>query len=83
MSNVITIQGMVEAMPNKTPQGHVYVLVGQEEYIVTPKGAGVDLQHHVGAMVEVSGVLSESEELKIVFVRSYSVLDEDAWSDDE
>ncbi len=83
MSNVISVQGMVEALPNKSPLGHVYISVNQEDFIITPKGAGVDLQHHVGAFVEISGVLSQDSDQKYIFVRTYKVLDDDAWIDDE
>ncbi len=83
MSNVVTVQGQVDALPNKTSLGHVCVLVDTEEFIVTPKGAGVDLQHHVGAHVEVTGVLTQNDEKTYIFVRTYTILDDDSWIDDE
>ncbi len=83
MSSIITMKGYVAALPSKGKAGHVMLVSDEKEYVVTPRGAGVDLDEHVGATVQVSGVLSQEGETKSIFVRTYTVLDDDLWLDDD
>ncbi len=83
MSSIITMKGFVAALPQRSKAGHVMLVVEDKEYPVIPRGAGVDLDEHVGATVQVSGVLSQEAEVQTLFVRSYTVLDDDMWLDDD
>ncbi len=83
MSSIITLKGFVAALPSRGKAGHVMLVADNKEIVVVPRGAGVDLDEHVGATVQVSGVLSQEGETETIFVRSYTVLDDDLWLDDD
>ncbi len=83
MSSIITMKGYVTALPSKGKAGHVMLVSDEKEYVVTPRGAGVDLDEHVGATVQVSGVVSQEGDTENIFVRTYTVLDDDLWLDDD
>ena len=55
------------------------------EYLITPKGMGLDLAEHINAKVEVTGSVQRGEEAVFLTVRGYRVEDafEDGWYDDD
>ncbi len=75
-SSVKKVRGDVEPFPKK---GLCRVIVrdGENEYLVMPRGAGVDLADEVGAHVEMDGLVHEDAEGVLwVQVRSFRILDE-------
>ncbi len=82
-STIITVKGTVSPMPEKGQGGErVLITMGEQEYQITPRGAGADLDEELSAVVEATGMLTEKEGILSLFVRSYKVLDEDMWPDD-
>ncbi len=82
-STVITVKGIVSPLPAKGEGGaRVVITMNEQEYQVTPRGAGADLDEEVSAVVEATGMLTEQNGVNCLFVRSYTVLDEDLWPDD-
>ena len=79
------MKGYVTALPRSADEAQCRVAVTQDEleYRIVPRGAGVDLDDHLSALVEVTGVASEQDGLLRMQVRGYKVLDDDAWLDDE
>lgn len=80
-----TISGYVVALPRNVDahQAIVAIIHNDVEYRVLPKGAGIDLDDEVNALVEANGLVGEEDGIKYIAVRGYKALDEDAWSDDE
>lgn len=55
----------------------VVVRDGETEYLVMPRGAGVDLADEVGAHVEMDGLVREDADgVRWIQVRSFRILDE-------
>ncbi len=82
-STIITVQGIVSPMAEKGLGGErVVITMGEQEYQISPRGAGADLDEEISAVVEATGMLTEKEGILSLFVRSYKVLDEDMWPDD-
>ncbi len=81
MSSNINMKGYVAPLPFRSKEGHVMLVVDSKEYTIIPKGAGVDLDDHLGAFVQVEGVLNIIENSEKVFVRKYTVLDDDLWDE--
>ncbi len=83
-STIVTVKGTVSPMPEKGQGGErVIIIMGEQEYQITPRGAGADLDEELSAMVEATGMLTEKDGVLTLFVRSYKVLDEDMWPDDD
>lgn len=84
-SGPITVKGYVSALPRSADeaQARVAIIEDEREYRIIPRGAGVDLDDHLSALVEVTGVCNESEGVLRLQVRGYRVLEDDSWLDDE
>ena len=86
MSNSpITIKGYVNSLPRDMDERQANVAIVQEgvEYRVLPRGAGIDLDDEVNALIEATGVAEEGEDGVIYFtVRGYKPLEDDAWLED-
>lgn len=80
-----TISGYVVGLPRNVDPHQAIVAIVQEdvEYRVLPKGAGIDLDDEVNALVEATGLISEEDGIKYIAVRGYKSMDDDSWSDDE
>ena len=85
MTTPIIVKGYVTALPRSTDeaQSRVAVVQDDKEYRIIPRGAGVDMDEHLSALVEVTGVCTETDGVLRVQVRSYKVLEDDSWLDDE
>lgn len=83
MTTPITVKGYVTALPRSgdEAQCRMAVIQDEQEYRILRRGAGVDLDGQLHALVEVTGVCAESEGIMRLQVRSYKVLD-DVWPDD-
>lgn len=80
-----TISGYVVALPRNVDnhQAIVAIVYNDVEYRVLPKGAGIDLDDEVNALVEATGTISEEDDIHYITVRSYKVVDgEDDWEDE-
>lgn len=78
----ITVKGYVNVVPDSqdTPQIKVAVVQDEVEYLVLPKGAGVDLVDELSMPVEATGTVEEKDGLFFLTVRGYKVLDDtDDW----
>lgn len=54
------------------------------EYRIIPRGAGADLADEVSALVEVTGLLEQVDEVNYIQVRGYTLVDDtSSWDDDE
>ncbi len=83
-STIITVKGTVHPLPEKGQGGERVVITAEEkEYLITPRGAGADLDEELSAVIEATGMLTEKDGVCTLFVRSYKVLDEDMWPDDD
>ena len=85
MNGPITVKGYVTPLPRSADeaQARVAIMQDEREYRIIPRGAGVDLDDHLSALVEVTGVCTESEGVLRVQVRGYRVLEDDGWLDDD
>ncbi len=82
-STIITVKGIVSPLPAKGENGaRVVITMDEQEYQVAPRGAGADLDEEISAVVEAKGMLTEQNGVQCLFVRSYTVLDEDMWPED-
>lgn len=82
MQNILTITGYVAPLPRAADekQARVAIMQDETEYRIIPRGAGVDLDDHLSALVEVTGSVTETEGVLHLVVRGYRVLeDDDAW----
>ena len=83
-STIITVRGTVSPLLTKGEGGaRVMINTDEDEYHITPRGAGADLDEAISASVEATGMLSEQNGKLCLFVRNYKILDEDSWQDDE
>ena len=78
----VTVKGIVTSVPLDEKQSRIAVRQNEEEYRIIPKAAGVDLEDEINVSVQVTGDLVEEDDVKYLTVRSYSVLEDDAWGDD-
>lgn len=83
MSISMTIKGYVVAIPADEAQARVAIMHEDKEYRIVPRGAGVDLDDHLNALVEARGVCTEADGVWHMQVRGYKVFDEDEWLDDK
>ena len=87
--NLITVRGYVIALPKQGGREDAKVAVQDDdsgtEYLVLPRGMGLDLVDHINAKVEVTGTLQEKDENKFIQVRQFKTQDEydDDWYDDD
>ena len=62
----------------------VALIVGDDEYPILPKGAGIDLLDMVSLQLEVICTIQEEDVNRYLHVRSYTILEsDDDWMDDE
>ena len=67
-----------------TVKGYVAVVQAAVEYRIIPRGAGADLADEVSALVEVTGLLEQADEVNYIQVRGYRLVDDtSSWDDDE
>ena len=65
-------------------QASVAVVQDDVEYRIIPRGAGADLADEVSALVEVTGLLEQVDEVNYIQVRGYTLVDDtSSWDDDE
>ena len=82
----ITVRGYVAAVPRSVDarQARVAVVQDDVEYRIIPRGAGADLADEVSALVEVTGLLEQVDEVNYIQVRGYTLVDDtSSWDDDE
>ena len=79
----VTIKGYVLSVPLDARQSRVAIVQDDTEYRVLPRGAGADLAEEVNVQVEASGLVEQTDELTYITVRSYKVLEDSTWLDDE
>ncbi|WP_300718895.1 hypothetical protein [uncultured Desulfovibrio sp.] len=86
MSNPITVKGYVCSVPRASDarQARVAVMQDDVEYRIIPRGAGADLADEVSALVEVTGLLEQVDEVNYIQVRGYTLVDDaSSWDEDE
>ena len=86
MSNPITVKGYVCSVPRAADARQASVAVVQDdvEYRIIPRGAGADLADEVSALVEVTGLLEQADEVNYILVSGYTLVDDtSSWDDDE
>lgn len=73
MSNPITVKGYVCSVPRAADARQASVAVVQDdvEYRIIPRGAGADLADEVSALVEVTGLLEQVDEVN--YIRSAAI----------
>ena len=83
MSTPKTIRGYVAALPVCADETKARVAVEVETdgiaYHVIPRGAGVDLDDHLSAQVQVTGFVQQDDENWLINVRAYELLEDDIW----
>lgn len=81
--NIVTVTGYLTPLPRSADekQARVAIMQDETEYRVIPRGAGVDLDDHLSALVEVTGSVTQTDDgVNHLVVRGYRVLeDDDAW----
>lgn len=77
-----TVKGIVVSVPLDGRQTRIAVSQDGIEYRIMPRAAGIDLEDEINVSVEATGELLEEEDAKYLTVRSYKVLEDDAWDDD-
>lgn len=71
-------------VPADARQASVAVVQDDVEYRIIPRGAGADLADEVSALVEVTGLLEQVDEVNYIQVRGYTLVDDtSSWDDDE
>jgi hypothetical protein len=85
MNSPRTIKGYVVALPASADETQARVAVEADDtaYHVIRRGAGVDLDDHLSALVQVTGIVQRDEgENWLINVRSYVLLEDDRWLED-
>ncbi|MCR4666285.1 MAG: hypothetical protein K5657_03215 [Desulfovibrio sp.] len=77
-----SLKGIVTSVPLDSKQSRIAILQDDIEYRIIPKAAGVDLEDEINVFVEVTGDLFEEDEVQYLTVRSFKVLEDDAWDDE-
>jgi hypothetical protein len=86
MSTPRTITGYVAALPASADETKARVAVEEDgiAYHVVRRGAGVDLDEHLSALVQVTGLVQQDEDENwLINVRAYELLEDDSWLEDE
>ena len=83
MSNPITVKGYVCSVPRAADARQASVVQDDVEYRIIPRGAGADLADEVSALVEVTGLLEQVDEVNYIQVRGYTLVDDTSSWDDE
>ncbi len=79
----ITVKGIVTSVPLDSRQTRIAIRQGDEEFRVLPKAAGIDLENEINVSVEAKGEVLKEEDVTYFTVRSYSVLEDDGWDDEQ
>lgn len=82
MTPLRTIKGYVTVLPTNANETGARVAVEEDgiAYHVIPRGAGVDLDDHLSAFIQVTGLVHQDEdETRFIAVRAYTLLEDDAW----
>ncbi|MBQ7617579.1 MAG: hypothetical protein IJS50_01765 [Desulfovibrio sp.] len=77
----VKVKGIVSSVPLDGKQTRIAITQDDVEYRILPKAAGVDLEDEINVSVEVTADLLEVDEVKYLTVRSYTVLEDDAWDE--
>jgi hypothetical protein len=85
--NLKTLRGYVISLPKNSSGDDAGIALqdeGGEEFLIAPKGVGLDLVDYINAKVEITGLVREQDECKSIQVRQYVLQDEyeDHWYDD-
>jgi hypothetical protein len=85
--NINTIRGYIIAQPKNGGRDDAKIAIqdeGGEEFLIIPKGLGIDLVDYINAKAEITGIIQEQNEHKFIQVRKYTLQDEyeDQWYDD-
>ena len=86
MSTPRTIRGYIAALPDSADETKARVAVEADgiAYYVIRRGAGVDLDDHLSALVQATGsVQQDGDENWLINVRAYELLEDDSWLEDE
>ena len=81
-----TIRGYVAALPVSADETQARVAVEEDgiAYHVIRRGAGVDLDDHLSALVQVTGIVQQDDDgNQLISVRAYELLEDDSWLEDE
>ncbi|MDR2892736.1 MAG: hypothetical protein LBV80_06605 [Deltaproteobacteria bacterium] len=86
--NLVTVRGYIISLPKQAGRDDAKVAVQDEsgvEYLVLPRGMGLDLADNVNAKVEVAGIVQDKDDQRFILVRQYQLMDEydDQWYDDK
>ncbi|MDR1242544.1 MAG: hypothetical protein LBM00_07165 [Deltaproteobacteria bacterium] len=85
--NLKTIRGYIISRPKNSGGDDAGIALqdeGGEEFLIIPRGMGLDLADYINAKIEISGLVREQDECKSIQVRRYVLQDEyeDQWYDD-
>ena len=86
MSTPRTIKGYVTALPASADETKARVAVEEDgiAYHVIRRGAGVDLDEHLSALVQVTGIVQQDEDENwLINARAYELMEDDSWLEDE
>ncbi|MCL1985943.1 MAG: hypothetical protein FWG59_05805 [Betaproteobacteria bacterium] len=81
-----TIKGYVTALAANADETKARIAVETDgvAYHVIRRGAGVDLDDHLSALVQVTGIVYQDEDENwLINVRSYELLEDDSWFEDD
>jgi len=86
MNTPRTIAGYVTALAASVDEAKARVALEEDGivYHVIRRGAGVDLDDHLSALVQVTGIVHQDEDENwLISVRTYKLLEDDSWLEDE
>ena len=86
MNTPRTIKGYVAALALSADETKARVAVEEDgiTYHVIRRGAGADLDEHLSALVQVTGIVHQDEDGNwLINVRAYELLEDDSWFEDE
>ena len=80
-----TIKGYVTTLPVNADEAKSRVAVEEDgiAYHIIRRGAGVDLDDHLSALVQVTGMVHQDEDENwLINVRAYELMEDDGWLED-
>ena len=86
MSTPRTIKGYVTTLPVSADETKARIAVEADgiAYHIIRRGAGADLDEHLSALVQVTGIVHQDEDENWqINVRAYDLLEDDSWLEDE
>jgi len=81
-----TVKGYVATLPLSADETKARVAVEENgiAYHVIRRGAGVDIDDHLSALVQVTGIVHQDADGNwLINVRAYELLEDDSWLEDE